>query len=77
MSKGGKPMRENYFFQGKDALPLKMICYQMSRCKLTKGKIALALKAWAVLNRSNISSEETVLLKNNNKVSLVFDSYMK
>ena len=26
MSKGGKPMRENYFFLGKDALSLKMIC---------------------------------------------------
>ena len=30
-----------------------------------------------VLNKSNISSEEIVLLNNNNKVSLVFNSYMK
>ena len=43
ISKSGRPMHENYFFPGKDALPLKMICYQMSRCILTKGNIALAL----------------------------------
>ena len=41
--KGVRLMHKNYFFPGEDALSLKMICWQMSRSKLTKGNIALAL----------------------------------
>ena len=33
----------------KDELPLKMICQQMSRCKLTKSKIALTLQVCYIL----------------------------
>ena len=75
---GGRPMHENYFFSRKRCIAIKndlLADEQMHIDKRQDSTCTLSMSL--VLTKINISSEEIVLLNNNNKVSLVFNSYIK